>query len=173
MFVYKKCKNINDIDLLYIKSINIDGMTKYSSFFAIGGFRFIKYDNTLFNTGGIILDSLLAGNFQNLKTTASSGYSGGYYNVSNMFDYLKPLTGTYANKCYWLSSTASTITATFETPQELKGVQFVPRPDNGFAQSDRGLVIFKLTTTDFDNKTKVYNFSSSDSTRNKIFKIMF
>lgn len=174
MFVYKKNKTIeNIINLDYIKNIKIGTMVKFSTYYAIGGFRFIKPDNSLFNTGSVVKDTLLIGDFQNLKTTASTGYSSAStYYVGNVFNSSRPMTGSYTNLCYWLSSTASTISASFNTPIQLKGVQFTPRPDSG-NQVDRGLTSFKMTVTYADNTTKLFSFSSTDATRNKIFKIMF
>ena len=172
VFVYKKHKTNEDIDSVYIKKITIDTMVKFSTYYAIGGFRFIKTDDSLFNTGTVIKDTLLIGDFQNLKTVSTSTYNASQYNISNMFNSAKPLTGTYLNLCYWISSTASTINATFNTPLPLKGVQFTPRPDSG-NQSDRGLTSFKIVVTYVGGRTKIFSFSSTDATRNKIFKIMF
>ena len=151
----------------FVKSAVINTMVVKGTFFAIGGFRFILRDDSKYAPGTVTTNTLTSGIFINMKATATNTYTNAnYYNVANMFDTSRSISGTYLICFYWLSSVASTITVTFNTPIDIKGYSCVPLPDN--ANNNRGISSFKITFNYVNSSYKSYSFVTPTIARNGI-----
>ncbi|MFJ7648584.1 discoidin domain-containing protein [Lysinibacillus sp. NPDC097279] len=149
--------------------------TKASSYYAIGGIRiydsygnvypikFTTKTNTTLNTFYI--------QGTNLTGTVSTKNSWGtYYFVDSPFDTDKSIVTSYPSMNYWLSSSADTISISFDRPIAISKIDFIPYCADG---TDRKQNSIEITVLDTKNKILFQEkYNTSTYLVNQIYTVL-
>ncbi len=140
-------------------------VNKASTYYTLGSVRFYDEDDNIYPITFPLKDQSLENTFYiqgtnitgNVNTTNS--YTG-YYFVDSPFDTDKPVTTTYPQKNYWLSSNTDTISISFNSPIKISKIDFIPYCGDG---TDRKQNTVEITAIDHSDKvalSKVYDTSA-------------
>lgn len=144
-------QSIREVIHLNIKTIKFKDMEKSGTYFGLGGIRFYDKSNILIPIVFSVKNELTVNNFtvtgSNITGSVNTANSyGTHYFIDSPFDSTKPQDGSYSSKGYWLSSSASEISITFDTTVEsLFRIEYNPKPDS---HTDRDLNSLTIEITD-------------------------